>query len=353
MADIESLQKILNATVLSLVKDCGIKHKDIITQIHDCLEKASSELPPLQILYNNEHGGFRFSQQFRQYMQVTKNKYCIDEIIDERIQCVQFIKPFGEHCLYMYPYLKDLLYIYTYYNVKYVIELADSVQYRTNKLSKLLKRYKVLNINLEDSKTHGNKHINEENCYNYLYAKNQDINGFTKDSYLYLINILNGDICEAQNQINLNVTQAQQAISPDIFDDMVKVLTQVAKDKVHSTSSPHYSAFLDAIEKYGEQDTKIWNIYTQSKYLEKAMLYLLIKKNETKDLHKEKDGMIFDFLITKDYIPIDKSIYEKVLTIFSLQCASDTYCSLSIGKVPQLVDWTIGEYDGLESIVQM
>lgn len=353
MADIESLQKNLNVTVLSLVKDYGIKHNDIINQIHDCLETASSELPPLQILYNNMHGGFGFSPQFKQFIQVTKHKYGIDEITDERIQCVQFIKPFGEHCLNMYPYLKDLLYIYTYYNVKCVIELADSVQFRTNKLNTLLKRNEALHTNLENSKSHGKKHIYADNCYKYLYAKNQDINGLSKDSYLYLTNVLSEDICEAQNQINLNVTQAHQLISTDMFDDMVNVLTQLAKDKSRLTSSRNYIFFLDAIEKYGEQDTMIWNIDSQSKYLEKAMLYLLIKKNEAKDLHKEKDGMVFDFLITKDYIPIDKSVYEKMLTIFSLQCASGTYCSLSIGEVPQLVDWTIGEYDGLESIIQM
>lgn len=353
MADIESLQNILNATVLSLVKDYGIKHKDIITQIHDCLEKAASELPPLHILYNNMHGGFGFSEQFKQYMNLTNKNYDIDGIYNERIQSVQFIKPFGEHCLNMYPYLKDLLYINTYYNVEYIIGLAGSVQFRTDELNKLLKRNEALNIHLENSKSYGSKHVNAENSYNYLYAKNQDINGLTKDSYLYLTKVLNEYICEAQNQINKNVTRAHQLISTDIFDDMVNVLTQFANDKSRLTSSSNNISFLDAIEKYGEQDTKIWNVDNQSMYLEKAMLYLLIKKNETKDLHKEKDGMVFDFLITKDYIPIDKSIYEKMLTIFSLQCASDTYCSLSIWEVPQLVDWTIGEYDGLESIVQM
>lgn len=36
---------------------------------------------------------------------------------------------------------------------------------------------------------------------------------------------------------------------------------------------------------------------------------------------------------------------------FGLICASGTYCQLAVQEVPQIVEWAIGEKDGLETVV--
>lgn len=36
---------------------------------------------------------------------------------------------------------------------------------------------------------------------------------------------------------------------------------------------------------------------------------------------------------------------------FGLICASGTYCQLAVQEVPQIIEWSVSEYDRLETVV--
>jgi hypothetical protein len=86
-------------------------------------------------------------------------------------------------------------------------------------------------------------------------------------------------------------------------------------------------SFPDAIEKFGLNCWKIWK--SQKHFIDGAMRFL----QEQPDL------------LT---LPLNEGINFDVN--IGLLFASNEYCKLKFAEVPQLVQWTRHEYDGLEEI---
>lgn len=354
MSDKETLLSQLTDICKELIVKHGVKHKHIISKIHDTLVKEAANLPKIQVLYNNAYGGFEYSEQFMDFVHQFRPS---DNVYDEynknaRVCNVQHIIPFAKHCLTMYPYIEDLLYLYEHYNLSNVLDIVVDVVNTKRYITKLRNRIDVYTELHGNKKYHGNTIVDDE-----IITRDppkQSLIGFPAYKYLHYISLTQEKINTSKSRIDKNVTKGGLLIGSNVFDDMTTIVKQLVDDDVQyrNVSPSLRTTFLTAIKKYGEQDHYIW-VNSSNNYNEKAMRYLLIKKKEIEQLPEPKDGMIYDFLITHDYLPINQSVYDGMLMKFGLICASDIYCSLKIGEVPALVDWKIEEYDGSETLVTL
>ena len=348
MNEKDTLLSQLDVICKELIVNQGVKHKHIITHIHDTLVKEAANLPKIQVLYNNAYGGFEYSRHFRDFVHQSSSS-C--DVYDDktRVSCVKYIIPFAKLYLEKYPYIKDLLYLYEHYKLSKVIDIVVSVVHNKQYITKLRNRIDVYDELLNNKKYHGDEVVNDDIIDRDPPKK--DLIGCPAYKYLHFISLTQEKISRTQSIIEKNITKGSSLIGHDVFDDMTSIVRQIVDDDgLYPKVSPsHPSTFLKAVEKFGEQDYKIW--IKNSKFNEKVMRYLLIKKKDVEQLPEAKDGMIYDFLITHDYLPIDHSVYDSMVNKFGLQCASGLYCSLVIGEVPALVDWKIEEYDGQETLI--
>ncbi|KAG2490433.1 hypothetical protein HYH03_011069 [Edaphochlamys debaryana] len=100
--------------------------------------------------------------------------------------------------------------------------------------------------------------------------------------------------------------------------------------------------FLDAVERFSPRDPVIWT--HQYRYIKGVMRFL-----HTGGLDKVLNAITDTRTDTRSDTRTD-SVGCSDMEMGCL-CAASAYCRLKVVHVPQLVDWGISEYDGLESIV--
>ena len=88
--------------------------------------------------------------------------------------------------------------------------------------------------------------------------------------------------------------------------------------------------FYQKIRELGEENEKIWEAQD---HLDQDIMICLHRRCLREGSIEEQDKL--------------HAAYQA----FGLICASGTYCQLAVKEVPQVVEWAICEYDGLESVV--
>lgn len=382
-ASASASQDDLHKQFLKLAKELivhhGIDHRTIVKDIHNVITEEASRLPKIQVLYNAVHGGFGLSKVFERFVRESTDEKIDSEYVFNtgsiRVKGVACIVPFGAQQLSNYPIIRDMLFLYEHYKIDKAVLLAQSLYYHKSSIKRLEKRRTQLEMYLNNSYYQGNKTVkdydntdgdsdDDNTCltlFGIINYTSSDIKGYTKQTYEKALQKINDEITSK----NESVTEERVSksmnfnIPTEIYQDLENIICQMMEDEasdrytylISSNVRDKYS-FIESLSAFGETDAKVWKC--QSRFVENAMKYLLIKKNDCEYLFETEDrNVVYDFVVSKSLIHISSQVHDKIINEFGLACASSQYCKLEIGQVPQYVDWWIGEYDGLEKVCML
>lgn len=326
----------LKKLAIDLVINHKIKHKTIINEIRKALLEESNKLPKLYVVYCGSHGGYGYSNQFKNFINDSKSTIDDDYPNSYRINVLEHILEFGKKCCEDYPIIANMIRIDILYDLSKIINNV----YRTIQLKQDINSIKN---NLE---TVMNTDINEfgsdigQICFWIIQSNTFNIKEIKIYEKNHIINVMNTKIKEIESEIHSIIKESKTDVSD--YDSIMESFEFEYDEEKEELQKPYYMRkkwdkyddkqesicgsyieFIDAIKLYGQDHWRIWKC--QEHIHENTMRYLLFKKiNITTDLD-------IDLLM-------------------GLLCASNPYCHLKIGEVPQIIDWRITEYDGLESI---
>ena len=296
---------IIKSQVVDLIVNHGIQHKTIIKEIRKALEEASLNLPQLRILYCGSHGGYEYTKEFEEYL----NEHKRPNSINHRIDDLKYISDFGLLYITKYPHIEDYIRKYIYYDLAKVFYNICDIVMAKNKINIMQDNYNIV----KELKT--------------VFASDKAIEVIPEwDLY-----------CQKKNFIKLVPNYTKEMLLTSFentiqkYNDKIEVLYQNLENKftkhVINMMIETYS-----LSKYDldERDSFINSLnWRDQGYFDRSAMEFLERYEE---LLPEFDAI---------------SVSEKVGLLF----ASTQYCNLKIGKVPCLLDWTISEYDGMESII--
>jgi hypothetical protein len=369
----EELLKSFKTMVKDLVVFYNMEHKDIINVVHDTLLEEANKIPKIQVLYNAKHGGFGLSPTFKEFISRMSNENIEYEdtqsilipknssvryYYKERIHPIRFIRPFALKMLEQYPSLFDIIYLYEKYKLSYGMKWVDLVINRRNEMERVEQRMCILQQYLHDTSKHGDKVLGTQmhsrqkgdtfyNCANSTLFKYE---GFTKESYEQGIKYVQEHIFNINNTEKLYTKNGIELVGNTIFNEMISFLQQKTNKTKQTQFNDKYS-FAEALKAHEEGDIHVW-VY-QNSFCRETIAFLLFKREQHIKECENNNVMntnVFDYVKEKQCIVVDEQTKEDVIKHFELQLASDTYCSLKIDEVPQILDWSIGDYDGLENI---
>ena len=330
MANKESLFKDLENTVLQLVQKYKITHKEIKCHLYKCLASAANNLPKIDVVYNDQYGGFGYSNDFRRFAR----KYLFP--IENREAAVKTLKHYGDVKYIELPFIARLITIYVYYDLDNIFKSVS----RIKTIKSMIEEQKNILINLENM--NDSLFGTEELATQYLCSMEKYLKEFaSKYTKSSLIAGYDND-CK-NNEIILRDLYTKINISEETVQLILDSFSFLHLEEIENKNKPWYErtkweevdhnklSFLDSIQRYGEDHWAIWQC--QYRFSNNAMRFLL--------LHPK----IFQCPDT-----IEPEILARIKLNLGLVCASSAYCNLVIGQVPQFVDWYIGEYDGKENI---
>lgn len=379
---IELRDDIVKSSV-TLLKDHDIKQKQIFEWIREGLKEYSSQFPKTRVLYNTTYGGYGLSDDFVSYCSSyseSPGPYTSDKLWRDqkshRERYAEYIVPFAKYVLNSPQYncepLFYILYIYEHY------ELADVVSLVNMYLRKLKERVNITK-NMEKLKAYlacptstyldieAKKTKMPEYCYYkpqyfiFTYTDTKFSEYLREDLEEFLKKEDPNPISKIENDIKVCKETILSVIPEHVFEDMVTYITdtyeEFKKNNEESFSVSTYvssrkqdKTFINLLESNGYDAYKTW--YRQTKFEEEAIHYLIYKYKSlslTNRLSPE-DATVYDFLVKKEHIEINKEVCDSVLLDFGLVCASSRYCQLGIEEIPSMVDYSIGEYDGNETV---
>lgn len=347
----------LDDIVRHLVLNKGISHHQILQHIRSIITGLSKDLPKLKVLYNNQHGGFGFSDAFDKFVE-ENGAEAHEYDFDARIEYVQYIQPFGELVMSKYPMLRRMFAVYKYYNISTMVDCAIQTYYSDRDLVRYAKRLTKLQHLLSDPDMHGNKVADCDNgtpLYNMLNY-NIDLSGHTAATYELCISEVQKCIedCKIKRQKNKDdyVKENPSLKWNEIYQLLEPIVHQILEEKWGTTTKTCKMSFCDTLFDLGDSDANTWASLNNQNFCTSAMRFLrIVHQDNEKPILPEGDRTVYDFLVTHSLIEIPEDMYNKLAMDVGLLCASSKHCTLKIGEVPKYVDWSIDEYDGRESIV--
>ena len=351
----DATKQTLIDAALTLLTEHNIKQTQIFDWVREAFVKHAETLPKISVLYCDTYGGFSYSDEFQMYLgeNYIKNPTLIINYRErnERTCYVDYIKPFGEMILNKYPELKNIIYIYEFYNVKNLINNAKQIV----KLEKDIKRYEINTTLLQEyldspnSKYAKDEWSGKPDSWLMLSLKPQFIY-YHKTDLVEMLEEYKSGIPKAallkeindKRQSILDIVKKEKMVD-NIIEFVVNLEIAKTQKQMRSSFDREKSSFVKCLDVLGFEDPETWK--RQSYYNEDAILYILHKKGF--DPHQNMyDYFVNDSYFIRPYDLFDNTIYLK----FGLMCASGLYCKIAIAEVPALVDWEIGEYDGLENV---
>lgn len=379
---IELRDDIVKSSV-TLLKDYDIKQKQIFEWIREGLKEYSSQFPKTRVLYNTTYGGYGLSDDFVSYCasySESPGPYTSDKIWRDqkthREKYVEYIIPFAKYVLKSPQYnckpLFYILYLYEHY------ELADVVSLVNMYIRKLKERVNI-NRNMEKLKAYLNCptsiyldiEAKKTKIPDYCYYKPQyfifTFNDTNFSEYLredleeFLQKEDPNPISKIENDIKVCKETILSVVSEHVLNDIIAYITYTYKEfkknkeghfslSTYMSSREEYKTFIELLKSNGFDSYKTW--HGQTKFEEEAIHYLIYKYKSlslTEQLSPE-DVTVYDFLMKQEHIEINKEVSDLVVLNFGLLCASGQCCQLGIEEIPSMVDYSIGEYDGNETV---
>lgn len=370
--NVNSLKDTIVKASVTLLKDHNIKQKEIFNWIREGLKEYSTQFPKTRVLYNTTYGGYGLSKQFISFCKTSKYLRSSHADKENRVMYVDYIVPFAKHIFELPHYncrtLFDILYLHEHYELSDVFYFANMYIKKEKEKTYLEENIKKIKVYLENpTSTYINIEAKKKTFPDYHYYKpthtfftseNVNLSNYYREDLEEFISKDNS-IVDMENDIQLFKKIILSVIPEHVFIDILSYIKDIYDEfKQETTQSLYtyytslnkdYKTFIELLKKEGYDSYKTW--YSQTKFNEVAIHYLIYVYKQKS--HSSSCGTytnVFDFLVTQESIKVDDEICEQVFLNFGLLCASSAYCELGIDEVPTMVDWSIGEYDGKESI---
>jgi hypothetical protein len=323
----------ITSLAVDLVLNHNIKHRAIAKAISKALKQKAEKLPKIRVLYCASHGGYGYSDEFDEYLRKNKEDYSEYFSYEERIIHVACISKFGQELIQTYPDIASMIRKYKHYNLEEVFNIIHNTTLKTKHLNMLKKNY------LLAKKANDNDFLQKQQIEVIadwdLYSENLDLSKYSRE---LVLDTLKNTISKFEIDIKNYQEKLNTQFNSSILEKMFESFQFLYEDEIENKKLPYYSRkkwnytennkpilFSTAIKYYDTCLYKIWEC--QSYFNKNAMRFLLEYPDLLDDIHLD--------------------ICESIGLLF----ANSEYCKLQIGEIPQLLDWTIHEYDGLESIV--
>lgn len=304
-----SLVSKLHEIVIELVSKHYMTHEQIKKEIFNAILSLSKDLPKIQVLYNDCHGGrFSFDCYFYEFMESNiVNQYISDERLQRRIDYVSVIEKYGMFCKQKYPTIEKMIKIYK----KYEIDNVISKQSLINMINEYIK---TVESKPDDFFQNIESNVIISNYYMFNVSRYKQ---YSKQS---LLDTLNSQIKIQKEYISNNIFNNKLL---DLLQDYCNLNKTTNKEQLDTDFS-----FAEAVKKYGENNISIWmyqNYYSKSSSMEFILNYIdLFDITDYTDCSDLEIGLLF---------------------------ASGAHAKLQVAEIPQFLDWRIHmEYDGLEQI---
>ena len=351
----------LTRVVRDLVLHHGARHEDINKCVRDVIVELSREFPKVRVLYNAAYGGYGLSDAFLNFLAdrglENVTGYGSNE---ERVMAVNHIADFGKAMLSRHRIVRRMLMAAVYYGIETMARCAIASQVWQSEGRTLENSKARLEEHMRSPWMHGSKTLDGDDgmgLYTMMSCMTSCITGYTQDTYASVLAKVVASIDQTAERLKCT-NETYRNDHPDLlWDELYGDLEAIAHTIKKDSESASPICFLKAIEKYGERDHHIWCSNTQTYFDEVAMRYVRIKHNDHEydeqraaAAEDEHPHAFYDFLVTKTAIDLPADVYDKLVEIVGLMCASDQYCCLKIALVPYYANWYIHEYDGRENV---
>jgi hypothetical protein len=332
--------------------------------IRDALSAHVNEMPQVRVLYNNCYGGFGFSKQFKAFL-LEHNALSASQK-QERVDTIQYISMFARQILDSIEHkgLREILYIYHYHGFQNIMsKVLKVIQLEKEKITVLLNLEIVKNYLLNPDSTYNEnvktelKNVKLPIWLLKLTLTDDKLKSYTKEDLEQLITDYDEGtfMKELDETLTSTIHQLTTQLGQDIYneiDGFVELEIQKSSDECTNNwmnmDKDRYTPFVKLLEKNSYANDIVWK--HQRFYESYAIKYLVMCYLADSDkMSVLSPDTVYDFVLNTQ-IPLKKDVMEVVDETFGLLCAGGSCSKLAIATVPAILEWGVGEYDGLESV---
>lgn len=367
----QELLEQLATSAIALLSTHNVSQSEMYAYIKDALQKHVNNKPVVKVLYNNCYGGYTLSKPFKVFLH---DKQTFTTMKEERTSVIQYIRPFAVSLLDsgMYKGLREILYLYHYHDFGNIMSLVRKViQLEKDKLNVLL-NIEMIRIYLEDP-TSKFEEDPEDTWYTATALDTTHLslwrlkivfndNQFEKYTRQQLQNLLSlyeksdflKDMSDTLTQTSKKLTTL---LGQEIYDKIDRFIELEQKSECEAikytlsnrwgiNETNNFNPFITLIQTNGYTNELVWR--NQKSYDKYAMKFLIMTY-ASQQSYTHKHDTIYDFVFNK-HIPSEQEVMDKLEETFGLLCASGPFSQLAIATVPPLLEWNVGDYDGLENV---
>ena len=358
------LKEQLTTAAIQLMMNHETSQREMHEWIREALQIRVDGLPQVRVLYNNCYGGYGYSKQFKAFLEEHNSRSTTRK--EERIDVVKYISMFANQLLDsgLYKGLREILYIYHYHGF-------DSITSKVNKVIQMEKEKLNVLLNVEIVTSYLQKPDSKYNQANAelrslklpmwvlnLTPIDTKLQNYTKEELeVLLIDYYEGTyMTKIDDTLTSTVHQLTTQLGQDIYNEIdsfveleQKKESDACKNNWLNFDKNKYKCFTSLLAKNGFADEIVWHY---QRFYEKYAIKYLIKcylANSDKMSLSLSSNTVYDFL-SNTQVPLKKDVMDVVEETFGLLCAGGSCSKLAITTVPAIIEWEVGEYDGLENV---
>jgi hypothetical protein len=362
----QQLLEQLTTSAVELLSKHSVPQSDMYGSIKDALRKHVQGQPPIKVLYNNCYGGYTLSKPFKAFLH---DKQDFTTLKEERTRAVQHITTFATSLLDsgICKGLREVLYLYHYHDFGSIVALVRKVINLEHEKLNVLVNIETIRIYLEDP-TSSFKEESASTSHLSLWMlkipsnDNTTYKKYTKQQLQDLLSLY--EASDSTKEMIDTLTQATNKLTTllgqDLYDQIdrfVELEQMNERGNIKYTHSDWWSideknkfkTFMSLLLANGYTNDLVWRY--QKFYDKYAMKFLIMAyaSQQTNNTSPHEDDTVYDFVF-KTHIPLKQDVMDKVEETFGLLCASGACSQLAIATVPPLLEWSVGDYDGLENV---
>lgn len=357
----QQLVEQLTSSAVELLSKHNVLQSEMYGLIKDALRKHVDGQPPIKVLYNNCYGGYTLSKSFKAFLHDMKDLPASKE---ERTNAVQHIAPFAASLLDsgFFKGLREVLYLYHYHDFGNVVFLVKKViQLEKDKLNILL-NIENIRMYLEDPTSKfkeeptSTANVHDLSLWMLTMPSTNKLEKFTKQQLQDLFSLYERDdvLKEMTDTLTHSIQKLTTILGEELYNEVDRFVEFEQEEYTHSNwwsvdEKNKFKAFTSLLQANGYTNDLVWRY--QKFYDKYAMKFLIMAyaSQQTSTSSPHEDNTMYDFVF-KTHIPLKKDVMDKVEETFGLLCASGSCSQLAIATVPPLLEWEVGDYDGLENV---
>lgn len=343
----------LSSIVVELVTHHNVKHETIVDHIQKTIEDSVKDLPMIHIIYNTSYGGYRISDNFREYVLELKQCNKLNNDMNDmtskeaRIHFAKYIKDYGQYIIDNHINIWDIVTTCTLSNVQEAINASRIIHTNRETLENI-----TSNLDIIDKRIQQNYSI-YDTCEKNKTTPNEYMLSIKPDQLLLSVKYSIEDLKEFRKTINLDeirkkyIDSTYKIMNGELwmgFPDFIQNVLLIKRPQINTNDrvfKERKKCFMDALMM--ERETETCNVWEyQTFYNVETMTFLAdVYQNNTP---------VYEYFASR--LKISNCIYgvDSIIENIGLMCASASYSKLGIDMIPPLLDWYIHDYDGREEI---